>query len=123
MLKHSCNLCTQRAFATGVLCCQRSLVHQRTLAQVDLGGGVWRFRWHPTNPDCALVACMQNGFAIVRVQADGSLVRHFEYQHQKVLGYGASWCQEGDGIVATCSFYDRSVHIWQAPMQEMAPAC
>ena len=84
--------------------------------QADLGGGVWRFKWHPTEPESALVACMQNGFAVVRLQPDDRLTRAFEYPHQKVLGYGADWSRSGGNVAATCSFYDNSVHVWQVPV-------
>ena len=81
--------------------------------QLGLGGGVWRFKWHPTRPDVALAACMQNGFAVVSMDATGGLTRVVEYAHQKVLGYGADWQRDGSNVVATCSFYDQSLHIWR----------
>jgi diphthine methyl ester acylhydrolase len=84
--------------------------------QVTLGGGVWQFKWHPTRPGVALLACMQNGFAIVKQAADGQLHRSFEYPDQKVLGYGAAWSNTDESLVATCSFYDKSVHLWRAPV-------
>lgn len=81
--------------------------------QLGLGGGVWRFKWHPTRPDVALAACMQNGFAVVAMADDETLKCAVEYPHQKVLGYGADWQRNGSGVVATCSFYDKSLHTWR----------
>lgn len=79
--------------------------------QVGLGGGVWRLKWHPQKADTALVACMQNGFAVVEC---GQSPAVHSYPHQKVLGYGADWVRCGnDWLAATCSFYDKSLHIWK----------
>jgi diphthine methyl ester acylhydrolase len=78
-----------------------------------MGGGVWRFKWHPTRQSVALLACMQNGFAIVSWdESKPKLSRVLEYPHQKVLAYGASWSLAESDLVATCSFYDKSLHLW-----------
>lgn len=93
--------------------------------QVNTGGGVWRAKWHPTDPRLLLAACMYNGFAVLR--ADGAareLAIEVTYEHDKgSLSYGADWWRGGSaappaggstagGLAATCSFYDRKLHLW-----------
>jgi diphthine methyl ester acylhydrolase len=81
--------------------------------QVETGGGVWRLKWHPCRDDVALLACMQNGFAITSFAESGWT---WTYPHQKVLAYGADWWHVGEELcAATCSFYDRSLHVWCCP--------
>ena len=48
-------------------------------------------------------------------KAAGSVEACEEYPHQQSLGYGADWCHlpsPGYSIAATCSFYDRLLHLW-----------
>jgi hypothetical protein len=90
--------------------------------QVNLGGGVWKFKWNPDVSSVALVACMQNGFSIVALDDNGCLTRVLEYPHQKVLGYGADWCRINSSVVATCSFYDKSLHLWKVALEAFLPA-
>lgn len=86
-------------------------------AEVGCGGGVWRLKWHPTDPTMLLAACMHAGFAVLRVDSDAACISVAErYPHQRSLAYGAAWCQEvgGGGVsaAATCSFHDRLLHLW-----------
>lgn len=98
----------------------RMLRRPTCTSQVTTGGGVWRLKWHPHDPKLLLAACMHNGFAVLHL-SDASVTSEVtlaeEYAHQKTLGYGADWCHmkaaDGQALAATCSFYDRLLHLWQ----------
>ena len=91
--------------------------------QVNTGGGVWRAKWHPTDPRLLLAACMYNGFAVLQVDGraeagEPTVVSTYEHAEGS-LSYGADWCREapaaGSGcgsLAATASFYDRQLHLW-----------
>jgi len=84
------------------------------------GGGVWRMAWHPEKADTLLAACMHGGFAVIGPGLEISLKYGSAAgpgQHGS-LAYGVAWCQlEETGCygAVTCSFYDRSVHVWDMP--------
>ena len=47
---------------------------KRPVQEAAVGGGVWRVKWHPTNPDLMATACMHNGFKILNWHLkDGTL--------------------------------------------------
>ncbi|KAG0567871.1 hypothetical protein KC19_7G168300 [Ceratodon purpureus] len=98
--------------------------------ETGLGGGVWRLKWHPLDRGLILAACMHNGFVLVRV--DGEAMEVVEkYEGHESLAYGADWYQgawcnsepekpeENAGknsvrsLAATCSFYDKALHVWE----------
>lgn len=101
---------------------------------MDIGGGAWRVKWHPSPGRKAdlLVACMHDGFKVLRMSEDllaptaspsepGSqsyetLVRFDEHAS---LAYGADWSyadghSDEKSLVASCSFYDHTLHTWRA---------
>lgn len=99
---------------------------------VGIGGGAWRVKWHPSpeRKDDLLVACMHNGCRVVRfneVEQQELNVRAFEdevstlFTDHKSMAYGADWSWAGaqtekgtqDSLIASCSFYDNSLHLWQ----------
>jgi diphthamide biosynthesis protein 7 len=88
------------------------------IGEYDTGGGNWRLRWHPSDPSLLLAACMHNG-AVLMEWKEESLKAICSYQGHESITYGADWYrgQVGDQgkmsmLAATCSFYDRSLHIW-----------
>lgn len=96
------------------------------IVELDVGGGIWRVRWHPTDTEKLLVACMHDGFKVVNIspaQSDSvscSTEVRFDEHGKDALAYGVDWCQphtgseEGD-LVASCSFYDHQLRSWRAP--------
>jgi diphthamide biosynthesis protein 7 len=100
------------------------------MADVGVGGGTWRVKWHPlvSRKEDLLVACMHDGFKVVKcpiksggvaIVDDQPVVMSFYNAHTS-LAYGADW-QHGtsqDGVseskIASCSFYDHSLHIWSS---------
>ncbi|KAF9231705.1 WD40-repeat-containing domain protein [Melanogaster broomeanus] len=102
----------------------------KPLLDVDVGGGAWRVKWHPSaeRQGDLLVACMHDGFKVVRfglgnasdepsLIAEGAyeIVKRFD-EHES-LAYGVDWSfgQRSGGketLIASCSFYDCALHLW-----------
>ncbi|XP_017116298.1 diphthine methyltransferase [Drosophila elegans] len=88
---------------------------KRTLAELDLGGGIWRLKPHPVHPNLILAACMYTNFSLVQLGADDpGLSLLGAYEEHKSICYGADWspsCGKDDGALtmATCSFYDHKL--------------
>eukprot|EP00158_Paraphelidium_tribonemae_P001498 Partr_v1_DN24471_c0_g1_i3_m66267 putative WD repeat domain 85 len=78
---------------------------KRPVDDIKVGGGVWRLKWHSSRQDTLLAACMHNGFHILHKNQVA-----ISYMEHSSLAYGADWVT--DGIIATCSFYDHSLHLW-----------
>ncbi|GAB2289495.1 hypothetical protein Dimus_023805 [Dionaea muscipula] len=96
----------------------RSISKPVNETSIGLGGGVWRIKYHPFVRDLLLVACMHNGFAIVKINEGNAEVTETYTKHGS-LAYGADWQRGrsaqkdgGSSVVATCSFYDRLLRVW-----------
>lgn len=107
------------------------------IEEADVGGGAWRVKWHPhhTRRNDLLVACMHDGFKVIRFSnsalgaTDPSLSTEACIEDQKFgtikrfdkhesLAYGVDWSHADDRssngtVIASCSFYDHSLHVWQ----------
>ncbi|KAI3657965.1 hypothetical protein MP638_002997 [Amoeboaphelidium occidentale] len=79
------------------------------VSQASVGGGVWRLKWNPLNPDLLLCAAMHNGFFVLDCSEDVSI--HMSYKRHQSLAYGADWVDHQ--YVSTCSFYDHTLHLWK----------
>ncbi|KAJ9478182.1 Diphthine methyltransferase [Pseudozyma hubeiensis] len=104
----------------------------RPLSETNVGGGVWRVKWHPDDPQTLLVGCMHDGFKVLRLDdlaeegAGGAGLRGKEFDvvtrfdaHES-LAYGCDWDRgevDAEGAarrVYSCSFYDATLHIWDS---------
>lgn len=87
-----------------------------SLAEVNLGGGIWRIKQNPAQPDLLLCACMYHNFSIVRMSEPRDRMEMVAayFEHGSIC-YGADWCyksgKEQESFMATCSFYDRKLCI------------
>ena len=92
------------------------------LGRVNVGGGVWRIRWHPNIGGRILIGAMHGGCRIVN--ADDFTDPRIESQFTKheSMAYGADWLfgdmkggddGESSSHAASCSFYDRRVCLWR----------
>ena len=106
--------------------------YRSAITEANVGGGAWRVKWHPsaTRKWDMLVACMHDGFKVVRFslgQVDEpviplsskkpwDIVKRFD-EHAS-LAYGVDWSFAGDGDsggtqIASASFYDHTLHVWR----------
>lgn len=48
---------------------------KRPLSSLGLGGGVWRIKWNPYEPNSLLTASMHNGFHVLKIQNDNRIIQ------------------------------------------------
>ena len=85
---------------------------KQSLKHIKMGGGVWRVKWHPSEPDVSTHACMHGGFVVVNWSTGEVIGR---YNGHESLAYGVDWCLEMSPrqfLLASCSFYDHALHLW-----------
>lgn len=83
------------------------------VAEVALGGGIWRIKPNPARGSSLLLcANMYHNFSVVRMAEGGAeLTVCAEYFEHKSICYGADWMADGgeEHVMATCSFYDHKL--------------
>ncbi|KAL7336774.1 WD40-repeat-containing domain protein [Rhodotorula toruloides] len=92
------------------------------VTEFDAGGGIWRLKWHPTDPTRLLVAGMHGGFKVVDFDGlalNGGSKQHARFDKHESLAYGVDWSdggktEDGKDLIASCSFYDHALHLWAA---------
>jgi diphthamide biosynthesis protein 7 len=87
------------------------------LSTTNTKGGVWRIKWHHSDPNLLISANMYNNFHIYGSDpAFLTLEQLFIYEEHESIAYGVDWSRNesvhGDMIIGTCSFYDHLLNIW-----------
>ncbi|KAI0566981.1 WD40 repeat containing protein [Gracilaria domingensis] len=89
---------------------------RRCVEERNVGGGVWRLRFHPRHSEYVLVAAMYDGCKALRLVDGSHLQVVAEFEAHESIAYGASWLSSLDSehelVAITGSFYDCAVHIW-----------
>ncbi|KAF8489573.1 WD40-repeat-containing domain protein [Gautieria morchelliformis] len=100
----------------------------RPVTHAQVGGGAWRVKWHPdaARKHHLLVACMHDGFKVVDfdpltsndTNPSCSWRISARFDRHESLAYGVDWshapASEKGSLIASCSFYDHSLHLWRA---------
>lgn len=88
---------------------------KRSLAELNLNGGIWRLKPHPRRSDLILAACMYKNFSVLQLR-DSALSLLGAYEEHSSICYGADWAPSIDELdhgqrlhMATCSFYDHKL--------------
>ncbi|KXJ68556.1 hypothetical protein RP20_CCG002757 [Aedes albopictus] len=83
------------------------------ISEINLGGGVWRLKPNPSQPEQILCACMYHNFSVVSLNSDQSFTLDAEYNEHDSICYGCDWkygLTEGLAkYFASCSFYDHKM--------------
>lgn len=88
------------------------------LADAAVGGGVWRLKWNPSCAQLLAVAAMHGGACVLR-HTPQSVTSVGKFTEHESMVYGIDWGDRGAEkrddahVLASCSFYDRSLHLWQ----------
>ena len=80
---------------------------EKFVQELDCGGGIWRIKQNPVNPNIFLIAAMHGGAHVVNIQSN-EILQSFS-EHDSMV-YGAAWLNETQ--IATCSFYDKKLAFW-----------
>ncbi|KAJ1450849.1 WD40-repeat-containing domain protein [Pelagophyceae sp. CCMP2097] len=80
-------------------------------SELDLGGGVWTLKYHAAREGLVVASCMRAGVCVLQAAEGGvSVVARYTGHEAEKIAYGADFHGE---TVASCSFYDRNVHLWR----------
>ena len=100
---------------------------RRPVSETQVGGGIWRTKWHPTRPGTLLLGCMHDGFKVLEsnslaqgmdeLNSPMTIVTRFD-SHDSIA-YGCDWergtqdTEQASSLVYSCSFYDATLHVWE----------
>ncbi|CAD5117942.1 DgyrCDS6685 [Dimorphilus gyrociliatus] len=83
---------------------------KKILNEINVGGGVWRLNWHEEFPSILSTAAMHGGCKILKYAAKPEILCSYKHHESMVYGIDINY-----NVVASCSFYDRSLQLWTVP--------
>lgn len=93
---------------------------RRPISVTQVGGGIWRTKWHPTKANRLLLGCMHDGFKVMSTTphldeelALSEMLIHTRFDEHKSLAYGCDW-DASLNVIYSCSFYDATWHLWES---------
>lgn len=85
----------------------------KPLSCTFIGGGIWRLKFDPHDSSYLGVACMYEGFKVVKFpDSSASQLQVIAEMKHDSIAYGIDWDPLHSGYLGTCSFYDQTCRIW-----------
>ncbi|KAH3670300.1 hypothetical protein WICMUC_004869 [Wickerhamomyces mucosus] len=84
----------------------------RSKSNMNLGGGVWRFQPSVKQGDNRLLTCCMYDGARIFNSEEFKVEKYYKEKHESMC-YGCDWNPNNVGEVATVSFYDNVLQIWE----------
>ncbi|KAF9419374.1 Diphthine methyltransferase [Podila epigama] len=84
---------TSKAYDESILIWDTRSMRQ-PLGTTEIGGGVWRLKWHPNRKDVILAGCMHNGFHVITYDDEWSSTIVSSFMEHESLAYGCDWSYE-----------------------------
>lgn len=77
------------------------------LVETFVNSGVWRLKWHPSDSNLLLAACMHDGFYVFNM--DQERFQATDHRPSANLAYGCAWMNRK---IFGCTFYNKQVQEW-----------
>lgn len=91
----------------------RTMKQPQYRISTEIGGGVWRIKWHPLNSGLLAAACMRTGFKVIDMSPTPRIVSTIKETCES-LAYGVDWSFDlSSHLIAACSFYDCHLTLWE----------
>jgi diphthine methyl ester acylhydrolase len=94
---------------------------KNSVAEIDLGGGIWRIKSSPLNQQIFIIACMYKNFSIVEFNNVNFYLLEEYNQHESIC-YGCDWSSintvkdKNLMTFASCSFYDKKLNVCEVKL-------
>lgn len=96
-------------------------LRRQPLFERNLGGGVWKVKWHSKKPNIITVPCMYNGLKILGIDKNEVNMLDDNLIKPGPLTYGADWentlGNNDTSYIASCTFYDKKINLHKVSIE------